>query len=181
MIDPYYELGLGYTATPQEIKKAYRSLAMQYHPDTGSDGDSARFLRIKQAYEFLSDPIKKRDFDNEREKNLWQGRNKGHKRHSQNPFGMSDNLFSSIKDVASFFAQNLLHEDDEDVTVDPLILSLLDSSISQSSTKGLMVNLTISKSNLRKLKTHISKGEIDKKYIADECGKLISSMILSNL
>ena len=31
MNDPYYELGLGYTATPQEIKKAYRLLAKQFH------------------------------------------------------------------------------------------------------------------------------------------------------
>lgn len=181
MNDPYYELGLGYTATPQEIKKAYRLLAKQFHPDTGVQSDHGRFLRIKEAYEFLSDPIKKRDFDNEREKNLWQGKNRTQRHTHQNPFGMSDNLFSSIKDVASFFAQNLMNEDDSEEDIDSFIYSLIDSNISKSSVKGINVNLNISRSNLKKIKAMISKGELDNKYVAKECGKIISSMILSNL
>ena len=50
----YYRiLGLQTTATQEEIKRAYRKLAAQYHPDRNPGGE-AQFLRIKEAYEILS-------------------------------------------------------------------------------------------------------------------------------
>lgn len=60
-MDYYATLGLQRGATEEEIKKAYRSLAMKYHPDRG--GDEKKFKEIAQAYEFLSDPEKRRMID----------------------------------------------------------------------------------------------------------------------
>jgi curved DNA-binding protein len=58
----YYEtLGLKKGASPEEIKKAYRSLAMKHHPDRG--GDEKKFKEISEAYDILSDPNKKQMFD----------------------------------------------------------------------------------------------------------------------
>jgi DnaJ-class molecular chaperone len=60
-MDYYATLGLKRGATDADIKKAYRSLAMKHHPDRG--GDEKRFKEISQAYEFLSDPEKRRIID----------------------------------------------------------------------------------------------------------------------
>lgn len=62
----YYELlGIGRGADAAEIKKAYRKLAMKYHPDKnpGDKEAEARFKDISEAYEVLSDPRKKEQYD----------------------------------------------------------------------------------------------------------------------
>lgn len=62
----YYEiLQIKNFATDREIKKAFRQLAIKYHPDKnkGRKDYEERFKEIASAYEILSDPIKKRDFD----------------------------------------------------------------------------------------------------------------------
>ncbi|HPH65852.1 MAG TPA: DnaJ domain-containing protein, partial [Kofleriaceae bacterium] len=55
--DPYKILGVAPTATADEIKKAYRKLAKQYHPDsTGGDkAKESRFKDISNAYDVLGD------------------------------------------------------------------------------------------------------------------------------
>jgi molecular chaperone DnaJ len=61
----YYEvLGVGRTATDDEIKKAFRKLAFQYHPDHNSeDKDGAAFKEINEAYEVLSNAEKRAAYD----------------------------------------------------------------------------------------------------------------------
>ena len=64
MPDHYATLGVARTASQDEIKRAFRKLASQHHPDKG--GDTARFQQIQAAYEVLSDPARRAEYDNPR-------------------------------------------------------------------------------------------------------------------
>jgi len=63
--DYYKTLGVSNKATPEEIKKAYRKLARQYHPDRnpGDKQSEARFKEISQAHDVLGDPEKRKQYD----------------------------------------------------------------------------------------------------------------------
>lgn len=62
MINLYAILEITKTANDSEIKKAYKRLALKYHPDKG--GDSEKFKKISDAYTILSDKIKRQEYDN---------------------------------------------------------------------------------------------------------------------
>lgn len=62
MKDYYAVLGLAKGASENEIKQAYRKLAMKYHPDR-EGGDEVKFKEIKEAYEVLSDSAKRKSYD----------------------------------------------------------------------------------------------------------------------
>ncbi len=76
MKDYYKILGVDKNASQDEIKKAYRKLSKQYHPDT-SQGDDTKFKEIQEAYSILSDEQKRKEYDN------------------PNPFSGSGNPFAS--------------------------------------------------------------------------------------
>lgn len=63
--DFYQLLGVSKSATPDEIKKAYRKLAMQYHPDKNQGNKKAeeKFKEISEAYEVLSDEKQRQSYD----------------------------------------------------------------------------------------------------------------------
>lgn len=75
MKDYYKILGVNKNSSPDEIKKAYRQLSKQYHPDVNPEG-TEKFKEVAEAYDVLSDPDKKQKYDN------------------PNPFGSFDNGFS---------------------------------------------------------------------------------------
>lgn len=65
MADFYQILGVTKNASPEEIKKAYRKKALQYHPDKnpGDEAASAQFKEVSEAYETLSDEKKRQVYD----------------------------------------------------------------------------------------------------------------------
>lgn len=73
-MNPYEILGVDKSASSEDIKKAYRKLSKEHHPDRG--GNEEKFKDIAAAYDILSDPQKKQNYDN-------FGDAKG----NQNPFG----------------------------------------------------------------------------------------------
>lgn len=90
----YYDiLTVSRTATPEELKKAYRKLAKEYHPDVNSDtGAGDQFKEINEAYEVLSDPDKRAAYDRF-----------GHSGVSANGMGGQD--FTGFEDVFDFVEQ----------------------------------------------------------------------------
>jgi curved DNA-binding protein len=62
--DFYEALGVSRTATPEEIQRAYRTLARTYHPDINKDpGAEERFKEVSEAYDVLSDPDTRKRYD----------------------------------------------------------------------------------------------------------------------
>ena len=63
--DHYTRLGIVQTATPEEIRRAYRSLARLYHPDVAANKTQAEelFKRLGEAYRVLSDKVERRNYD----------------------------------------------------------------------------------------------------------------------
>ena len=88
----YATLGISETASPEEIKRAYRKLASQHHPDKG--GDTAKFQQVEEAYRILSDPQKREQYDLERS-GRWQ-------RFNFEDFGNNPNNIN-INDIFSQF------------------------------------------------------------------------------
>lgn len=84
----YYEiLGVEADASAEDIKKAYRTLSKKHHPDHG--GDEEKFKEINEAYSTLSNPEKRKDYDNPNPfsgfENIFRGFGGPFKHHAPNP------------------------------------------------------------------------------------------------
>jgi len=90
----YYEvLGVSQDSNENEIKKAYRTLSLKYHPDRNPSPEAnSKFQSINQAYETLSDPQSKQQYDMELKFGQGGGPGLGGFSHSMNPGGMAFNF-----------------------------------------------------------------------------------------
>lgn len=68
-MDYYKILGVNKNSSPEELKQAFRRLAMKHHPDKG--GDEAEFKKINEAYAVLSDDQKRSNYDNPQQHQSW--------------------------------------------------------------------------------------------------------------
>lgn len=105
MKDYYKILGVAPTATIDEIKKAYRQLALKYHPDRnlGDKNYESKFIEILQAYEILSDIEKRKTYDfsyNKEKQNQSSNTSKQQKNNEQESEPITPQTFLSIfKDI----------------------------------------------------------------------------------
>lgn len=101
----YYEvLGVGRDATENEIKKAYRKLAVKYHPDRNPDDPTAaeHFREATEAYEILKDPQKRQQFDQFGHAAFDQSAGFGGAQGFGAGFGLDDALESFLRNFGGF-------------------------------------------------------------------------------
>ena len=75
-VDYYKTLGVKKNATKKELKKAYRKLALKYHPDKNpknKEKATQKFEELSSAYEVLNDPTKRRIYDQQGPEGLKRG------------------------------------------------------------------------------------------------------------
>jgi len=85
--DYYNILGVARNANEDDVRKAYRKMALKYHPDKNNEPEAEeRFKEIAEAYEVLSDGEKRAAYDRYGKDGLQRGRNRAGRRHSEESF-----------------------------------------------------------------------------------------------
>ena len=139
LFDPYRALDLSYGVTEAEIKSQYRKLVKMYHPDRNKDPNaSERLNEVIRGYQILSDPIKKNEFDRQREEQIFgQYRPKN-----------TDNIFQGVRNfaakVVTEFLEEYAQDDDE---FDPEVLNICSVRTRQTN-RSLRITVEIPAQNL---------------------------------
>jgi len=129
----YATLGVNEQATPDEIKKAFRKLASQHHPDKG--GNTATYQDIQRAYDVLSDGQKRQQYDMERQG--FGGQNGGFQFHFNH--GNIDDIFKNFGFGDPFGQQRQRRNKDLRIEIPIPLVSTLDEqkkTIQVSTTTG---------------------------------------------
>ena len=103
-MDYYKILNVSKNATSDEIKKQYKKMALKYHPDR-SGGDTEMFKKVSEAYEILSNPEKKSEYDNPSP--FSQQMPRTHFYHSRRDFVDSNIIFKEFFNNSDFFQKPL--------------------------------------------------------------------------
>lgn len=109
-VDYYQVLGVGKSATDAELKKAYRKLAVKWHPDKNPDNQeeaTKKFKEISEAYDVLSDPEKKEIYDTYGEEGLKGGVPMGGKGGMPGGFSSGTSYHGMDDDMARHIFENL--------------------------------------------------------------------------
>ena len=125
----YYQmLGVKETATEEEIKKAFRKLARETHPDACPNDATAaeRFQEITDAYKILSDPVKRKEYDTERSNQAKTRQST--KTSTFNPFEFmmnSKNMFDDILDEVTSDKQTSTKSKQDPLNVDSMFTNFM--------------------------------------------------------
>ena len=130
--DYYNILGIDTNSSTNEIKKAFRKMSLECHPDRNNNSieKTNLFKKINEAYEILSDPNKRKDYDS-----TMKMSNFGNLNNIENIFKseLFSNLFSNLNDFDNFFYQNI-----------PIIDKTIEISLEQSYS-GISIPIIIDK------------------------------------
>ena len=141
MKDYYKILGVSKSATISEIKQAYRKLAHKYHPDK-NQGDDQKFKEINEAYQILSDPQKKAQYDQfgTADQNF-----NGFNGFDQNASGFSSQGFSGfggLGDIFEDFFGGVFSQIQTEIEIN-LTAAILGETLSLQTSQGEKINLNI--------------------------------------
>ena len=145
MKDYYKILGVGDTASPEEIKSAFRKLAVKYHPDKNTSQEAAElFKEANEAHETLSNPQKRQEYDQQRR----FGGNQHHFQFHSNFEGGINDLFSSIFGNGGFGPfQRQVRNQDTHVQIEVTLEDAFTGKhipVQFTDSTGKVVNLTVS-------------------------------------
>lgn len=114
--DFYKVLGIPKSSSDEEIKKAYRKLALNYHPDKNKAPEAAeKFKQVAEAYEVLKDPEKKKIYDAYGEEGLQAGASSSHGgrgfSYNTDPRATFEEFFGGPNPFSSFFGGGFDNDD----------------------------------------------------------------------
>lgn len=101
-MDYYQILHIGENATQEEIRKAYRKLAVKYHPDNAGERAREQFDRVQEAYGVLGDKEKRAAYDERRHVDEAGSGTRRNAEHGKNS-GQPDNREAYYQDLAAFY------------------------------------------------------------------------------
>lgn len=158
-MDNFYQvLELPLEATQEQIKKNYRTLAKKYHPDKNPDGED-KFKQIASAYQTLSDPEKKIEYDESISRDLTTNEESDslNKKYSEyKSFNFSD-LNNDLKSDDFIFE---IFDNDEEVLLNERILKKIDKNIKRQINKIRRKQRRLKKRQQRKNERNNNRGQI---------------------
>lgn len=163
-MNPYLVLGVEPTATPEQIKKAYRQLARDLHPDRngGDVTKTQRFKDVTAAYETLSDPMKRTAYDNTQRAKTW---------------GVDADLWETIRSAASTVGSavrdTLQAQEARDLATETVEYA------SRYSKGKFRVGMAVDEDTFDAISATLN--EVQKRAYANEIGRMVESLVYAEL